>query len=423
MILFTNAIFSLALISLLAAYVAWNLGANDVANSMGTSVGSKAITLTQAIIIAGILEFTGAVIFGRQVSATLATKVANPSLFVDRPQTFLVGMIAVLLSCGLWLQIATNKGLPVASSHAVVGAIAGFSWVAIGKQAIAWKNIGFICLGWVVTPLISAIVAGSIYSLLRHWLFAQKDSLEQLKEWIPWLSSALIAIFGVIVFPTIVQLPVFNYFLLPTQTISLVIGIAVALGITLYGWNRLETYKKQNLQTHILEKIMGQYQVMSACFVAFAHGSNDVGNAIAPLAAIVYVINTNTVPIDQLNIPGWILVLGGIGIVAGLAVQGKQVIATVGENIITLVPSTGFCAEIATATTILLASKIGLPVSTSHALVGSVIGIGLISANQKVQWSTIKSVALAWVITLPVAAVLSVIIYSFLLLLPWFSQL
>ncbi len=157
----TTAIFSLTFISVLAAYVAWNLGANDVANSMGTSVGSKAITLTQAIVIAGVLEFTGAVIFGQQVSATLATKVANPGLFVDRPQTYIVGMLAVLLTCGLWLQIATSKGLPVASSHAVVGAIAGFSWVAIGKEAIAWKNIGFICLGWVITPMISAIVAGS----------------------------------------------------------------------------------------------------------------------------------------------------------------------------------------------------------------------------------------------------------------------
>ena len=412
---------ALIIISLLAAYVAWNLGANDVANSMGTSVGSKAITLTQAIIIAGILEFTGAVIFGQQVSATLATKVANPSLFGDRPQTFLVGMIAVLLSCGLWLQIATSRGLPVASSHAVVGAIAGFSWVAIGSEAIAWGNIGYICLGWIVTPVISAIVAASLYSLLRYWLFEREDTLQQLREWIPLLSTALIAVFGIIVLPTVVQLPVFKYILLPEQTISLGMGTIATVGITVYSWNRLEKYQQQQLKTSILEKIMGKFQVMSACFVAFAHGSNDVGNAIAPLAAIVYVLNTNTVPISQLEIPIWILVLGGLGIVAGLAVQGKKVIATVGENIITLVPSTGFCAEIATATTILLASRIGLPVSTSHALVGSVIGIGLVSTNQKVRWSTIKSVILAWVVTLPVAAILGAAIFSLLLLLPWFA--
>ena len=185
---------TLILISLLAFYVAWNLGANDVANSMGTSVGSKAITLTQAIIIAGVLEFTGAVIFGDRVSATLATKVANPDLFIHIPQTFLMGMISVLLACGLWLQIATSKGLPVASSHAVVGAIAGFSRIAIGTQAIDWRNIGLICLGWLITPLISAIFAGCLYSLLKYWVIERQDSLQQLKEWIPWLSSLLIAI-------------------------------------------------------------------------------------------------------------------------------------------------------------------------------------------------------------------------------------
>lgn len=417
-------IVSLTLISLLAGFVAWNLGANDVANSMGTSVGSKAITLTQAIIIAGILEFTGAILFGHQVSATIATKVANSQLFIDTPQQLLVGMIAVLLSCGIWLQIATSRGLPVASSHAVVGAIAGFSWIAIGKEAIAWGNIGYICLGWIVTPVVSAIVAASLYSFLRYWLFEQQNVQQQLWEWIPWLSVALISIFGIIVLPSIVQLPVFNNFWLPEQTISLSIGLLLTTGITFYSWNQLNQYQQKNtqrqLKTPLLEKIMGKFQLLSACFVAFAHGSNDVGNAIAPLGVIVYILQTDAVPINNLDIPTWIMVLGGLGIVGGLAVQGKNVIATVGENIISLVPSTGFCAELATATTILIASRIGLPVSTSHALVGSVIGIGLISSNQKVRWSTIKSVVLAWVVTLPVAAILSAVTFSLLSLLPWF---
>ena len=419
-ILSSNAIAPLILVSLLAAYVAWNLGANDVANSMGTSVGSKAITLTQAIVIAGILEFTGAVVFGKQVSATLATKVANPDLFADTPETFLVGMIAVLLSCGIWLQVATSRGLPVASSHAVVGAIAGFSWVAIGTEAIAWRNIGTICLGWIFTPLISAIVAASLYRMLRYWLFEREDTLQQLLEWIPWLSAGLISVFGVIVLPTLIQLPIFDYFALPERTIGLGIGLLATGGITYYSWSKFNSYRQQKIEMRILERVMAKFQVLSACFVAFAHGSNDVGNAIAPLAAIVFVLNTGIVPMDSINIPLWILVLGGLGIVAGLAVQGKNVIATVGENIISLVPSTGFCAEIATATTILIASRIGLPVSTSHALVGSVIGIGLASRDRDVKWKTIKSVVLAWVVTLPVAAVLGAIIFSLLLMLPWF---
>ena len=417
-ILIDNLSLTLVFVSLLAVYVAWNLGANDVANSMGTSVGSKAITLTQAVIIAGILEFTGAVVFGKQVSATLATKVANPTLFADTPQTFLLGMVAVLLSCGIWLQVATSRGLPVASSHAVVGAIAGFSWVAIGREAIAWDNIGLICLGWIVTPVVSAIVAASLYSLLRYWLFEQDDTQQQLLEWIPLLSAALVAVFGIIVLPTIVQLSVFDYIPLPERTISLGIGFIATGGILNYAWYKFKDYRDREIEIRMQERLMGKFQVMSACFVAFAHGSNDVGNAIAPLAAIVFILNTGIVPVDSLDIPLWVLILGGLGIVAGLAVQGKKVIATVGENIISLVPSTGFCAELATASTILIASRIGLPVSTSHALVGSVIGIGLASRNQDVKWETIQSVVLAWVVTLPVAALLGAGIFSLLLLLP-----
>ncbi len=406
----------LILISFLAVYTAWNLGANDVANSMGTSVGSKALTLTQAIIIAGILEFTGAVIFGGEVSTTLAIKVANPTLFIDTPQILVRGMIAVLISCGLWLQIATSFGLPVASSHAVVGAIAGFSWVAMGQDAVDWGSIGVICLGWLLTPILSGIVAISFYGILNQWLFSQSDILKSLQEWIPWLSGGVVAIFGVIVFPLFWQQPVFASLPFSQNDLSSFTGVSVAIILCFTLWNQLTKLQKKELKAdnQILEKIMARFQVISACFVAFGHGSNDVGNAIAPLAVIYYVCQTNAVPIDGITIPYWILIVGGTGIVAGLAVQGKKVIATVGEGIISLVPSRGFCAEIATATTILLASRLGLPISTSHALVGSIVGIGLVQRNTQVSWQTVKSVILAWVITLPIAAILGAIIFSLL---------
>ncbi|BAU63081.1 phosphate transporter [Stanieria sp. NIES-3757] len=411
-------IFQLSLVAILAFYVAWNLGANDVANSMGTSVGSKAITLKQALIIAGILEFTGAVIFGHEVSATLATKIANPELFIDQPQLFVLGMISVLIACGLWLQIATRKGLPVASSHAVVGAIAGFSLVAIGQNAVDWGNIGLICVGWLVTPIISAIIAAFFYNLLQNYLLNTLDSLTRLQEWIPWLSSSLVGVFSIIVLPRIWQENIFQSFPLPLHDLSLLVGGTGTLAISWFSWQQLEKAKQNSEEKRAaIEKIMAKFQVFSACFVAFAHGSNDVGNAIAPLAAIVYVFNYNSVPINGINIPAWILILGGLGIVAGLAVQGKNVITTIGEDIITLVPSSGFCAELATATTILLASRIGLPVSTSHALVGSVVGIGILQKTQKVQWQTIKSVILAWVITIPAAAILGIISFSLLRIL------
>ena len=427
------------IVIVLALYLAFNLGANDVANAMGTSVGSKAVTLKQALIIAGILEFTGAVLFGHEVSQTLATEVSNPILFANAPEVFATGMLSVLLASALWLQIATSKGLPVSSSHAVVGAIAGFSIVAAGFNSIEWSSIGMITLGWVITPVISGCIAALFYSQIKRWILDQPYSLQQLNEWIPWLSALLLGVFGIIVLPKVTQ-PLANYLIeelgwkIPSHDVPLFIGITIALGLTFYSWGELRREgevetggqgdgemgrwgdgEESNPQLPIqnpVERIFGRFQLLSACFVAFAHGSNDVGNAIAPLAAITYINRTGKVPIYDLDIPVWILVIGGAGIVVGLAVLGKNVIATIGESIITLEPSSGFCAELATATTVILASRLGLPVSTSHALVGGVVGIGIIKDIKSVQFKTLRLIAAAWIVTLPVSAVLSAVIFS-----------
>ena len=415
-----DLIVPIILLSGLAFYVAFNLGANDVANSMGTSVGSKALTLKQAIIVAGILEFTGAVLFGERVSKTLATAIVNPEVFISNSQVFVIGMISVLISTGLWLQIATRQGLPVSSSHAVVGAIAGFSFIAAGAKAVDWRTIGIISLTWLVTPLISGLIAALFYTLIRHWILNQPNPDHQIREWIPWLSSALITIFGVIVFP-ILSAPlqkILNHWgsTLPVHDIPLAIGGIAAVSLTWISWRQLDQQQTHSASKFEkfpgIEKQLAQFQVISACFVAFAHGSNDVGNTIAPLAAIVAVLKTGSIPLVDLEIPTWILFLGGSGIVTGLAIWGKNVIKTVGENIIALVPSEGFCAELATATTVLLASRLGLPVSTSHALVGGVVGIGLVANTKSVRLDTVRSILLAWVITVPTAAVLSAILFK-----------
>ncbi|MHC5740879.1 MAG: inorganic phosphate transporter [Nostoc sp.] len=412
---------TLLFVALLAFYVAWNLGANDVANAMGTSVGSKAVTLKQALIIAGVLEFTGAVLFGHEVTETLATKIANPALFAATPKIFVTGMITVLISCGVWLQIATSRGLPVSSSHAVVGAIAGFSWVALGVGAIDWASIGLISIGWVLTPLISGAIAALFYSQIKHWILDQPNQVVQLQEWIPWLSTALLGVFGVIVLPSLTE-PLTNFvieqvgFTIPAYDIPLLTGAIAAVGLTIISWRQLgesgDKEDKGEIFPNPVERLFARFQLLSACFVAFAHGSNDVGNAIAPLAAIVYINRTGSVPIDGITIPLWILILGGAGIVGGLAVWGKKVIATIGENIIALQPSSGFCAELATATTILIASRLGLPVSTSHALVGGVVGIGLVQNIKSIKFQTLKGIAAAWLITIPVSAALSAAIFS-----------
>jgi len=418
----------IVLIALLSFYVAWNLGANDVANAMGTSVGSKAVTMRQALLIAGVLEFTGAVLFGHGVSETLATEIVNPALFAANPQLLLTGMFSVLVACGLWLQIATSRGWPVSSSHATVGAIAGFSASAIGFQSIDWSTIGTITFAWIVTPVVSGTIAALFYSQVKRWILDQSDSLRQLNEWIPWLSTALLTVFGVIVLPPLSQ-PM-NALLkqrlginIPAHDLSLAIGVIAAVTLTFTSWRQLESSgagnkpqaKIQNLKSKIqnpVERQLAKFQLLSACFVAFAHGSNDVGNAIAPLAAITYINRTDSVPLNGITIPLWILVLGGAGIVTGLAVWGKKVIATIGEGIIPLQPSGGFCAELATATTILLASRLGLPVSTSHALVGGVVGIGLVQNIKSIQFKTVQGIAWAWLITVPISAGLGASVFS-----------
>ena len=411
-------------VALLSFYVAWNLGANDVANAMGTSVGSKAVTLRQALIIAGVLEFTGAVLFGQEVSQTLATGIVNPALFATTPEVLLVGMISVLLAGGLWLQIATARGLPVSSSHAIVGAIAGFSTTAIGTQAIDWASIGKITIAWIITPLVSGTISALFYSQVKRWILEQSDPLQQLVEWIPWLSAALISVFGVIVLPVVSQ-PIYAFltqrwgFHLPAHDVPLTIGAFAAVGLTLNSWRGVRgegrvasSFSPPASPAYLVEKTLARYQLLSACFVAFAHGSNDVGNAIAPLAAIAYINRTGNVPLNGITIPLWILILGGAGIVAGLAVWGKKVIATIGEGIIPLQPSGGFCAELATATTILLASRLGLPVSTSHALVGGVVGIGLVKNIKSIQFKTVQGILAAWLITVPIGAGLGASIFA-----------
>ncbi|MBD1824025.1 inorganic phosphate transporter [Cyanobacteria bacterium FACHB-DQ100] len=396
-----NAQLILVLSSGLAFYLAWNLGANDVANSMGTSVGSKAVTLKQALMIAGILEFTGAVLFGSNVSQTLITGVLDPKQFT--PQILLIGMIAVLIAAGVWMNVATLFGFPVSSSHATVGAIAGVGSLAFGLDAVNWNTIGIISITWIITPVVSSLIAAAFYSVIKRWILDQPNAIAQLQEWIPWISAVLIGVFGVIVFPAIAQ-PIQSLINSPIQNIALVLS---AISISALSISAL-----QNLQT--VESTIGRFQVVSACFVAFAHGSNDVGNAIAPFAAIVSVLQSGSVPTADFQIPLWTLVLGGVGIVAGLAVLGKRVISTIGEGIISLQPSGGLCAELATATTILVASRFGLPVSTSHALVGGVVGVGLVQGLKSIQFQTIRSIVLTWLITIPVSAILSGILFLIL---------
>jgi inorganic phosphate transporter, PiT family len=388
----------LVLVSGLAVFLAWNLGANDVANAMGTSVGSKALTLRQAIMLAGVLEFLGAVLFGRQVIVTLTRGVVDLELFRPQPQLLLVGMVSVLFTCGLWLQVATWQGWPVASSHATVGAIAGMSCTAFGLQAVHWPVIGLISLTWVLTPFFSGLLASLFYGIIQHNIL---DNPQRLDEWIPWLSILVCLVVGAVVLPQFANIT----HAVPGGVITIALGGAIAL--TLYQWSRLDA-----LPALRVEQQMGRFQILSAALVAFAHGSNDVGNAVAPVVAIAALNTTSEFPTGDLSTPLWILVLGGLGLTVGLAVSGRKVMHTVGEKIIPLQASSGFTAEFATATTVLLSSRLGLPVSSTHALIGGVVGTGIVQDWHRIQLSTLREIGLAWVVTIPISMIGSALIFS-----------
>jgi inorganic phosphate transporter, PiT family len=392
-----------------AFYLAWNLGANDVANSMGTSVGSKALSLSQAIGIAAVFELAGAVLFSHAVTANLVTGVIDLDRFADRPQLFVLAMLAVLLAAGVWMNLATWLGLPVSSSHATIGALAGVGIVAIDWQAIHWDRLGFISLTWLLTPLVSGLVATLVYRALRSaFLTEQPNPL--IAEWIPWLTVGLVLVFGAIVLPAVVDRVQLNLIhqRLSDRALMLGIGSLIVAGLNLW------LLRSPAGPPRSIEQILSQFQIISACFVAFAHGSNDVGNAIAPLAAIVQIEATGNLPIAGLALPFWVLAIGGLGIVAGLAVWGRKVMATIGEGIIPLQPSGGFAAEIATAITILLASRVGLSLSTSHALVGAVVGVGLAQPGVKIQTGSLKSIGLSWIATIPLSAIVAAIAFTLL---------
>jgi inorganic phosphate transporter, PiT family len=393
----------------LAFFLAWNLGANDVANAMATSVGAGVVTLRQAVIIAGVMELAGAIALGHGVTTTLLAGVTTLPQQGDAI-VIRLSMLAVLLANGLWLWGATLRGWPVASSHAAVSAMVGVSLVWAGMPSIHWDVLGKIGLSWVLTPLLSGAIAALYYGLIQHYLLTDTDPVERLWHWHPWLSGSVVVLIGSLVLPVLAQ-PLAAlataqwHWPLPSHDYSLGLGVLALLGVN--WW----TASSQNIaHTDLVEQVFGKLQLLSAGCMAFAHGSNDVGNAIAPLAAFGSVQHHGSLATGDVQVPLWMLGVGGIAIVGGLATLGKPVMTTVGEKLIILRPSLGFCAEIGAASTVLLASSLGVPVSTTHALIGSVVGVGLVQ-QQAVKWSTVQEILTAWCLTVPITLALAVLFF------------
>jgi phosphate/sulfate permease len=482
-------------------FMAWNIGANDVANAMGTSVGSRALTLKQAVIIAALFEFFGAFLVGAKVSDTVRSKIFDPAKLTEVysaaqfPENYAstvlaCGMIASLLAAGAWLMFASYYGFPVSTTHSIVGAVVGFGCVALGPALVDWGSVGTITGGWIISPLLSGAVSYVVFRVILQLVFYKKRPVEAAKRVTPFLVFfVLVVLIGVVAIKGLspfwkerginVMSPQSLITLTIVSTIIGMIGMFITRGLVrgikmapgdgksvpvetdpttvitpdvsraltkaavylrrvrdrsdgdlsdqarklltdIEGLHKtvreVASFGTDSRELQTVEKIFVYLQILTACFVAFSHGSNDCANAIGPLSAAYSAVVDGAIAAKS-STPLWGLALGGIGIVVGLATWGWRVIRTVGERITELTPSRGFCAEFSAALVILIASVTGLPVSTTHVLVGAVLGVGLARGLGALNLSMMRDIVASWIITIPAGAILAILFYYVLKLI------
>ena len=393
-------------------YMTWGIGANDVANAMGTSVGSGAITVKQAIIIAAIFEFSGAFIAGGNVTATIRKGIIDPTSITGQPELLVFGMLGALLAAAVWLMVATARGWPVSTTHSIVGAVVGFAIVGIGVDAVKWGKIGQIAASWVVSPMLGGLIAFLLMMSIRRLILNTDNPFQSARRWGPvyvFLVGFIISL--VTLFKGLKHLNI-DLSVSMSFVAAVVIGGIVA-GIGWYLIQRVQVDEDADREFHFasVEKVFTPMMIFTACAMAFAHGSNDVANGVGPLAAVVSIVQSGGEVAQKAALPLWILLLGGLGIVAGLATMGYRVMQTIGTKITALTPSRGYCATLAAAATVVLASRTGLPVSTTHIAVGAVIGVGLARGVGAIDLRVIGGIVISWVVTLPVGGILSALFF------------
>ena len=393
-------------------FMAWGVGANDVANAMGTSVGSRALTIRQAVIVAAIFEFAGAYLAGGQVTATIRKGIIDTASIADTPELLVFGMLASLLAAGCWLLVASRAGWPVSTTHSIVGAIVGFAAVGIGFDAVKWSKVGTIAMSWVISPVLAGAIAYALFRSVQVLILDTRHPLESARKYVPYyifLVGFIIAL--VTLFKGLKHV---GLDLDPGTSYLIAAGVGAAAALTgkfAIGRLRFDPGADRNFHYTNVEKVFGILMMFTACAMAFAHGSNDVANAVGPLAAVVGIVESGGQVAQKSAMPVWILLLGGIGIVVGLVTYGHKVIATIGTNITELTPSRGFAATLAAATTVVIASGTGLPISTTHTLVGGVLGVGLARGIAALNMNVVRTIFLSWIITLPAGALLAIFFF------------
>lgn len=404
----------ITLAAVFGVFMAWGIGANDVANAMATSVGSKAITIKQAIILAAIFEFLGAYLAGGQVTKTIRKGIVDLDAFGGNPDLLIWGMLASLLAAGTWLLIASNKGWPVSTTHSIVGAVVGFAAVGVSMDAVSWGKVGTIVMSWVVSPLLAGSIAFAVFTSIQKLVMNTKTPLENAKKYGPYylfLVGFIIALVTIKKGLKHVGLDVnggmeFVY--------AGIVGVLIALlGVFLIKRVKFDESAEKRMHFANVEKIFAVLMIFTASAMAFAHGSNDVANAVGPMAAVISIAQSGELSSSS-ALPSWVLLVGGIGIVIGLATLGYKVIATVGKNITELTPTRGFSAEIAAAMTVVLASYTGIPISTTHTLVGAILGVGLARGIAAIDLRVVGNIFMSWIITLPAGAILSILFFYML---------
>ena len=398
--------------------MAWGIGANDVANAMGTSVGTKSLTIRQAIIIAMVFEFAGAYLAGGEVTATIKDGIIDSTAFSAQPEQLVLGMIAALLAAGLWLVLASFYGWPVSTTHSIIGAIVGFTLVSVGADAVQWGKFAGIVGSWIVTPALSGLLAYLLFISVQRFIFNRPHPLQSAKRVGPFYIFLTALVLCVVTLQKGLK-----HVGLQLDTIeSLLISFLIALLAGIVGWffiRRMHFNPQADIRMHYtnVEKVFGILMVVTACAMAFAHGSNDVANAIGPLSAVAATVNNAGQIVAKSHLDWWVLPLGAVGIVLGLATMGKRVMATVGTGITHLTPSRGFAAQLATASTVVIASGTGLPISTTQTLVGAIMGVGLARGIAAINLGVVRNIVISWVITLPAGALLAILMFQ---ILHWF---
>lgn len=396
--------------------MAWGIGANDVANAMGTSVGSGALTIRQAILIAIIFEFLGAYLAGGEVTETIRKGIIDPSLLEGSPELLVYGMMSALFAAGTWLLIASVRGWPVSTTHSIVGAIVGFAAVGISMDSVNWSQVGTIAMSWVISPVLAGSISFALFMSVKVLILDNDNPFIRAKRLIPvymWIVGFMISMVTLLKGLKHLGLEL-EYGLGSKFANAMPLSFAVGLVVAIVGallLRRIRFEENEDNRFASVERVFGVLMMFTACSMAFAHGSNDVANAIGPLAAITSVVQSGGAVNATAIMPGWVLLIGALGIVAGLTTYGWKVIATVGNKITELTPSRGFAATLAAATTVVFASGTGLPISTTHTLVGAVLGVGLARGIAAIDLRVIGSIFLSWLITLPAGAILAIVFF------------